>query len=81
MSKYIFVYNKKGEIHMSSKKFDIKLFFILIFLGWFGIDKLVYKNYKMFAIKFVLFFFVLGIFWNIYDIVMCCFKRYEVNPF
>lgn len=63
------------------KTFDVKLFFILLFLGWFGIDKLVNKNWKLFLIKFATTFILIGSIWNVYDIVMCCLKRYEVNPF
>lgn len=63
------------------KTFNLKLFFILLFLGWFGIDKIMYKNYKMFAFKLLTLIVVIGAIWNIYDIVMCCLKRYEVNPF
>ena len=63
------------------KIFVIKLFFILLFLGWFGIDKLYKKNWKMFLAKFLTLFVLIGIIWNIYDIVMCCLKNYEVNPF
>ena len=66
---------------MENKNFDIGLFFILIFLGWFGIDKLVKRNLKMFCFKLLTTIFVIGIMWNIYDIVMCCLKKYEVNPF
>lgn len=67
------------EIFME-KTFDAKLFFILLFLGWFGIDKLYKKNWKMFLCKFLLTIVLIGVLWNIYDIVMCCLKRYEVNP-
>ena len=63
------------------KIFDVKLFFILLFLGWSGIDKLYKKNWKMFLAKFLTLFVLIGIIWNIYDIVMCCLKNYEVNPF
>jgi hypothetical protein len=63
------------------KTFDVKLFFILLFLGWWGIDKLVKKNWKLCLIKFATTFIIIGVIWNIYDIVMCCLKRYEVNPF
>ena len=60
--------------------FDIKLLFILIFLGWFGVDKLYKRNWKMCLIKLGFTIILIGILWNIYDIVMCCLKRYDVNP-
>lgn len=64
-----------------TKYFDIKLFITLIFLGWFGIDKLFKKDWKMFLCKFLTTLIVVGVIWNFYDIVMCCLKKYEVNPF
>lgn len=60
--------------------FDIKLFFILLFLGWFGIDKLYKKDWKMCLVKIGFMLLAIGIIWNIYDIVMCCMKRYQTNP-
>ena len=68
------------EISNMEKVFDIKLFFILLFLGWFGVDKLYKKDWKICLIKLGLTLVLIGILWNIYDIVMCCIKRYEVNP-
>ena len=63
------------------KKFDVKLFFILLFLGWFGVDKLVKKDWKFFIYKFLSLFVLIGIIWNVYDIVMCCIGKYEINPY
>ena len=60
--------------------FDIKLLFILIFLGWFGIDKLYKKDWKMCLIKLGFTLILIGILWNIYDIVMCGLKKYQANP-
>lgn len=60
--------------------FDAVLLIILIFLGWFGIDKLYKGNWKLCLIKFVLQFVVVGIIWNIYDIVCVCVGKYKLNP-
>lgn len=52
--------------------FDKKLFFITLFLGWFGIDKLYVgkgKAWKFFLVKFAYLFVLVGIVWNIYDLV------------
>jgi hypothetical protein len=62
------------------KKFDFKLFLIVLFLGWFGIDKLVFKNWRMCLIKLFSVVIVFGIAWNIYDIVCVALNKYKVNP-
>ncbi len=62
------------------KRFDLSLFLICLFLGWFGIDKLYKGNKKLFLIKLLLNFVVVGEIWNIYDIICSCIGRYKLNP-
>lgn len=63
------------------KKFNLKLFLITLFLGWFGIDKLYNKSTKFFLIKLVATLLVVGVIWNIYDLVCIVLGKYKVNPF
>ena len=57
------------------EKMNWKLALILVFLGWFGIDKLYVngfkKGWKVALVKFLA---------NIVDIVMFILKRYEFDP-
>lgn len=64
----------------SSAKFDIVLFLLCLFLGWLGIDKLYKGSPKMFIIKLLLNFIIIGEIWNIYDIICSLIGRYKVNP-
>ncbi len=61
-------------------KGGIILFLITLFLGWFGIDKLYMGNTKLFVIKFLLLFVVIGAIWNIYDIICAALGKYKLNP-
>ncbi len=63
------------------KKFDCKLFLITLFLGWFGIDKLYMKNTKFFIYKLIATLLVVGLVWNLYDLVTIVLGKYKVNPF
>ncbi len=63
------------------KKFDFGFFIIVLLLGWFGIDKLVKRNWRMCLIKFFSTIIVVGVIWNLYDIVCVLIKKYKVNPF
>lgn len=63
------------------KKFDLTLFLITLFLGWFGVDKLYKKSTKFFLIKLVANLLVVGVIWNIYDLVTIVLGKYKVNPF
>jgi len=65
---------------MAAKKFDLVLFLIILFLGWFGIDKLYKSSVKLFLIKLLLNFLIIGWFWNIYDLIMCILGKYKLNP-
>lgn len=63
------------------KKFDWKLILIILFLGWFGIDKLYMKNKKFFLYKLLTLFVGIGVIWNLYDLVCALIGKYKVNPF
>lgn len=62
------------------KKFDLVLFLIVLFLGWFGIDKLYKGDTKLFIIKLLLNLIVVGMIWNIYDLVCVVLGKYKLNP-
>lgn len=62
-------------------KFDWKLFLIVLFLGWLGIDKLYKKDVKMFVLKLISSLLIVGVVWNLYDLICVIFNRYKVNPF
>ena len=61
-------------------KDNIILFLICLFLGWFGIDKLYKGDVKLFVIKLLLNFVLIGEIWNIYDIVCAALGKYKLNP-
>lgn len=63
------------------KKFDWKLFLIVLFGGWFGLDKLYMKNKKFFLYKLLLLFVGVGVLWNLYDLVCVLIGKYKVKPF
>lgn len=68
---------------MEEEKINWKLFLVLLFLGWLGLDKFYMggkKNWKLFLLKFAANLIGIGELWNILDIVMCLLKKYEVNP-
>ncbi len=67
---------------MAKNKGDggIVLFLICLFLGWFGIDKLYKGSVKLFVIKLLLNFIIVGEIWNIYDIICSAIGRYKLNP-
>lgn len=63
-----------------SKNFDLVLFLVVLFLGWIGIDKLIKGSVKLFIIKLLLSFIVVGLIWNIYDLICVCLGKYKLNP-
>ncbi len=67
---------------MAKKKMNgIVLFLICLFLGWFGVDKLVMGgSWKIALVKFLLMFVVVGEIWNIYDMVCALIGKYKLNP-
>ena len=62
------------------KKFNFGFFIIVLLLGWLGIDKLIKRNWRMCLIKFGSMFIVVGVIWNIYDIICVLINKYKVNP-
>ena len=63
------------------KKFNFGFFIIVLLLGWLGIDKLIKRIWRMCLIKFGSMFIVVGVIWNIYDIICVLINKYKVNPF
>lgn len=64
-------------------KNGIAIFFMCLFLGWFGLDKLYaggIKAWKFALTKFILMLCVVGEIWNIYDMICACIKKYKINP-
>lgn len=61
-------------------KDNLILFLICLFLGWLGIDKLYKGDVKLFVIKLLLNFVLIGEIWNIYDIVCAALGKYKLNP-
>ncbi len=69
---------------VEEKKIDGKLLIFLIFLGWFGIDKFIAAGsfkagWKFALVKFLYNLIVLGMLWNIFDIIQCIRKKYELD--
>ena len=62
------------------KKFNFLLFIIVLLFGWFGIDKLYFKNWRLCLVKLFTSLIVVGIIWNLYDLVCVILNRYKVNP-
>lgn len=72
------------EYEVVQKDLDSTLLIILIFLGWLGIDKFcVAKSFKggwKFALVKLLYLCIgLGILWNIFDIIQCIRKKYQLD--
>lgn len=63
-----------------TKKFDWKLFLIVLFLGWIGVDKVYKGDWKLGLIKLLLSCVVVGLVWNVYDIICVCRNTYKLNP-
>jgi len=61
-------------------KFDVVLFLIAFFLGWLGIDKLYKGSMKFFLIKLILNLIIVGVIWNIVDLIMILLGKYQVDP-
>lgn len=69
---------------VEEKKLDVGLLLFLIFLGWLGIDKFYAAKswkggWKFWLVKLLYTCIGLGIIWNIFDIVKCCQKKYELD--
>lgn len=61
----------------------IILFLLCFFLGWLGIDKLYAggtKVWKVALVKFLLMFLIIGVIWNIYDMICALLGIYKINP-
>lgn len=76
--------NEEYYVPQKEKKKDAGLILILIFLGWFGIDKIYYKksfreSWKFFLVKFLYNIIGVGEIWNIFDIVRALMGTYEFD--
>ncbi len=77
--------NNYTQIETAEKpKINWGLFFMTLFLGWFGADKFFYakqwnKTWKFAAIKFLCTFIIVGIFWNIFDCIQILRKKYKFD--
>jgi hypothetical protein len=72
------------EYQQPKEKIDAWLIVILFFAGWLGIDKFYAakgfkKAWKFALVKLMYNFVGLGIFWNIYDIIMAFRRKYEFD--
>lgn len=68
---------------MKDENIDWKLFLILFFFGWLGVDKfyaLKGKGWKLFLFKFLASCIGIGEIWNIIDIIMCLLRLYRADP-
>lgn len=72
------------DVETKKVKRDPWLIVILIFLGWLGIDKIYYprsfvKGWKFWLVKLAYNLILIGIIWNIFDIVRAIMGTYELD--
>jgi TM2 domain-containing membrane protein YozV len=72
------------EYGVEVKTLDIGLVFMLIFLGWLGLDKFYAAKgfkagWKFALVKFAYTLIGIGILWNIFDIIQAFRKKYELD--
>ena len=74
----------KEEYDVVSKRTerDYILILFLVFLGWLGIDKIYFyrsfkKSWKLMFVKLIFNIALIGILWNLFDIVMAFLGKYE----
>jgi TM2 domain-containing membrane protein YozV len=68
---------------MKDENIDWKLFFILFFVGYLGVDKfyvLKGPGWKLFLYKLLASCIGIGFLWNIIDMIMCLVRLYRANP-
>lgn len=53
---------------------------LCFFLGWFGVDKILKGRLMVGLCKFLLNFLIIGEIWNIADIIMSLFNKYQIDP-
>lgn len=77
---------KNEEYYVETQKTKVEPVFalILIFLGWLGIDKFVYvksfrKGWKYALVKLAYTIILLGVLWNIFDIIQYFRGKYEFD--
>lgn len=72
------------EYAIKEKKVDSWLIVILFFFGWLGIDKFYYAKsfkeaWKFALVKLLYTCIVIGIFWNLFDIIKAFQNKYELD--
>ncbi|MFA6624543.1 MAG: hypothetical protein WCS80_02115 [Bacilli bacterium] len=76
--------NNNAEYSVDIPKRDPWLIVILVFLGWFGIDKFYVaktfkKTWKFALVKFAYSLVLVGILWNIFDIIQAIRNKYQFD--
>lgn len=72
------------EYAMEEKKIDWILILFIFFLGWFGIDKFYAtkswkKGWKYALVKFLYNIILIGILWNIFDLIQAFRGKYQID--
>lgn len=75
---------EEGKLKKTADNIDWVLLVFLVFLGWFGIDKFWIKKcwkgtWKFAFAKLISNLALVGIIWNIWDIVMACNRTYQYD--
>ena len=77
---------KKEEYYVDTEKKPLSpvLLLVLIFLGWLGIDNFLApgsfkKSWKFMVVKLAYNIILLGVLWNIFDIIQYCRGKYELD--
>ena len=74
--------NEEYDVVPNKVNRDYILILFLFFLGWFGADKIYFyksfkKSWKFFFVKLIFNIALIGIIWNIFDIVMAFLGKYK----
>lgn len=72
------------EYYVQEKKRDPILILLLFLIGWFGLEKFYYaksfkKTWKFVLVKFLYSLILIGLIWNIFDIVQAFRKKYQLD--
>lgn len=72
------------EYYVQEKKRDSILILLLFLIGWFGLEKFYYaksfkKAWKFVLVKFLYSLILIGLIWNIFDIVQAFRKKYQLD--
>ena len=72
------------EYYVQEKKRDPILILLLFLIGWFGLENFYYaqsfkKAWKFVLVKFLYSLILIGLIWNIFDIVQAFRKKYQLD--